>query len=109
MATVLIPYREADEPPAVRVAAVADPSQAGHGKVKLEWQDGGTDEFWWMRRLQFALDGVDDIRTDAALVHVSRSGRGDLRAAMVYNGSYLEPFTAEWRPVRRTFTVAGAV
>lgn len=105
LATILIPYREADEPPAVRVASVTDPARAGYGKLTLEWEDGSTDEIWWTRRLQFALDRIDDIRTDAALVHLQRSARGELLKAMVYDGSYLEPYTSEWRPARQTFTI----
>lgn len=106
MATILIPYRESESPPAVRVVSVTDPARAGHGKLKLEWDDGVTEEIWWTRRLQFALHQVDDIRTDAALVHVRRSARGDLLSAMVYDGSYLEPFTSVWRPARQTFTLS---
>lgn len=105
MATILIPYREADPPPAVRVVSVTDPSRAGHGKLKLEWEDGVTEEIWWTRRLQWALNRGDDIRTDAALVHVRRSARGNLLNAMVYDGSYLEPFMSKWKPARQTFTI----
>ena len=107
LATVLIPYRESDTPPAVRVASATDPARAGHGRFMLEWADGSVDEIWWTRRLQFALNRVDDIRTDAALVHVRRSAHGVLRNAMVCDGSYLEPFATEWRPTRQTFTIAG--
>lgn len=106
MATVLIPYDEADAP-RVTVRQAVDPSNGKHGKIVLGWDDGSTDEFWWTRRMQFALEEIDGMRADSGLIHVRKTPSGDLAQAMVYDGSYLEPYTSRPLDAPRAFVIAG--
>ena len=104
MATVMIPHVPGEQP---RVVAerLADPSDAKFGRIALKWDDGTVDEVYWTRRLQFALDDADGIRTDAAMVHIAKGADGEFVKALVYDGSYLDPYTKEWREKRETFVI----
>jgi len=112
LATVLVPYAGA-EPPVVEVARTLDPAAAldmydpQPGLVVLRWGDGSTDEIWWMRRLESALDEQEGFVTDAGLLHIGRDADGKLVRGLAVGGTFVAPFAPERRPEAGTFTLGG--
>lgn len=101
-ATVLLPYQ--DRPPQVSVERVQTPEgHKGTGRFALAWADGSRDEFWWKRRLEFAMDNCGDFTTDSAMVHLRIDPSGKVSQALVFDGSYLKPFTKSMRQSPETF------
>lgn len=106
LVTVLIPFR-GGQTPGVTVIDQEPPDTRPHGCLVLQWDDGTRDTVLWTPRLMTALGRVGTIQTDAALVYLHAGADGAEERALVYEGTYLEPFLASARESRQTFSVSG--
>ncbi len=111
LVTVLIPYR-GTEPPQLEATVLADPETTttdffhrGHGHVQLRWADGSTDDLWWRRRLEIALDEQNGFLTDGSLVHLQHDAAGHLAQGLVVDGTFIAPYAPEKRRQAGTFRI----
>ena len=101
---MLIPFPGARAPEVV-VTKQTDPSASACGRVSLRWEDGSSDTVLWTPRLEAAIGDAGDVRTDAALVHLSAVADGGGVSALVYEGTYLDPLLPPDRESRGTFAI----
>ena len=110
LATVFIPF-DSPSAPAVNTRILADPANSKSAATKnvagfaIDFPDGSSDEFWWIRRFEYALDERAGFETDAPLALLHKAPGGAVKKALVVNGTYLAPFTSEARSRRETFVV----
>ncbi len=102
LVTVLIPFSGGKAP---GVTVMEQEKFLDHGRVTLQWDDGSTDTVLWTPRLMTALECAGSVQTDAALVHLHTGAGGTVQSALIYEGTYLEPFITKPRDVRQTFSV----
>lgn len=101
-AAILIPFR--GQVPGVVASNLSDPAKPHCHGLALHWDDGRTDEIWWMRELEAALEKTSSFVTDGALVHLHRVAGGRLKRALVFDGTYLRPHTLADRARPETFS-----
>ena len=109
LATVLIPGGETAPVVECIEADIISPVAQQCGKIALRWEDGSVDSLYWRRCLASQLGQLDDMSTDAAMILISRTRTGDLRQAIVYEGSYLSPWQPVPRTVRGTYTIPNRI
>ena len=90
MATVLIPF-EGKTPPAVQARMLEKTNDQRYWKLVLAWDDGSTDTVVWNWRLCQMIGEVDDLSTDASLLHVRRGPDGAILNGAAFGGTYLLP------------------
>jgi len=96
IATVLVPFKGATAP---QVTAEAQGTQPGGvARLVLRWGDGSTDELYWTGRMKLMIGKVDELETDAGLVHLQRDAARSLVRGLVAYGTHIEP----WAPRART-------
>lgn len=109
LATAFFPMSNGLAPSKSRV--LADPAKPANIAAKnvvgfaIDFEDGSSDEFWWIRRFEYALDERGGFETDAPLVVLHKSPGGAVNKALVVHGTYLAPFTRVAHPKRETFVV----
>ncbi|MHB9131068.1 MAG: heparinase II/III family protein [Armatimonadota bacterium] len=103
LVTVLIPFRGAT-PPKVTAQSTA-PTEYGPGQVLLTWDNGSTDEVFWMRRMEHAINAANNMSTDAGLVHLQKDTSGQVTRGLVVDGTHLAPYAPVLRPSPATFII----
>jgi len=104
LAAVMVPFRGAEPP---RVQAEAYDTAAGHGtaRLRLRWADGSTDDVLWTGRFAVMIGAQEELETDASLVHLHRDPQGELVRGLVFDGTYVKPWSPRPRPAPEAFLI----
>ena len=85
---------------APEVSAEVRPRQRTDGphRLLLTWGDGATDTVVWTCQLAGMIGALDDLETDAALVHLRRNPAGRVAAGCALDATFIHPHAPLVRP-----------
>jgi hypothetical protein len=102
LAAVLVPF---EGPQAPEVAAEGGFTERNDAVVRLRWDDGTRDEMHWAAALSMGLGKVEDLETDAALVHRCFREDGSLHQGLAAYATYVKPHAPRGRVEPETFRI----